>query len=498
MQVFISYATEQKETAERVCTFLEAGGKKCWIAPRNILPGSNYGEEIIKGIEGSDLFVVLFDAAANESQHVLREVERAVSKRLPIVVYRLDNTVPSKSMEYFLRSIQWLDARVISERSLEALEDALERQMGASSEFKGQPGQATDELTGSADGETVSGISMSEAGINPHQKISKKKWLGVLLGVVSVLAIMVVLGAVQKFRNEEKDPASTKVAEQSGTEDEKDVTPAGAADEEATVAFQVGDYVSFGYYVPGGEPAENGEGTIEWQVVDVGEEGTLLVSTRILAIRPFDCAESGRCYWDNNGEMYDWGKSDTYTEAQMREFRGSNDWETSDLRTWLNANGVVQYPGKVPQNAATDEYGNAYGAEAGFLTDFTKAEAAMVAQSGNGVFLLTKEQVSEYAEKGTLQLVTTPTEAAIAADETPWYRRYKNSGATDYIWATASAVEGSADEIYHVDISGAKETFGKLLAAASGHGIRPAICIFPAEGRWEGDGSRQDPYRLEK
>lgn len=498
MQVFISYATEQKETAERVCTFLEAGGKKCWIAPRNILAGSNYGEEIIKGIEGSDLFVVLFDAAANASQHVLREVERAVSKRLPIVVYRLDNTVPSKSMEYFLRSIQWLDARVISEQSLEALEDALERQLGASSGFKGQLGQSKDELTGSADGETVSGIGMSEAGINPHQKTSMKKRIGVLLGVVSVLAIMIVLGAVQKSRNEEKNPTPTKVAEQSGTEDETDVTPEGAADEEAVVAFQVGDYVSFGTYVPGGEPAENGEGAIEWQVVDVGEKGTLLVSTRILAIRPFDCAESGYYDRDNNGVWYDRSKRDTYTEAQMREFRGSNDWEASDLRTWLNANGVVQYPGKVPQNAATDEYGNAYGAEAGFLTDFTKTEASLVTLSGNGVFLLTKEQVSEYAEKGTLQLATTPTEAAIAADETSWYNAYKNSGAVDYIWATASAVEGSANEIYHVNSSWSEETFGTFSAAISGHGIRPAICIFPGEEHWEGDGSRREPYRLKK
>ena len=99
MQIFISYASTQKEAAERICAFLEAGGKNCWIAPRDIPVGSNYGEEIIKGIEESDAFVLVFDGAANESQHVLREVERAVSKKLPIVVLRLDDTEPSKAME---------------------------------------------------------------------------------------------------------------------------------------------------------------------------------------------------------------------------------------------------------------------------------------------------------------------------------------------------------------------------------------------------------------
>lgn len=477
MRIFISYASERRETAERVCAFLEAGGKKCWIAPRDIPAGSNYGEEIIKGIEGSDGFVLLFDKAANESQHVLREVERAVSKRLPIVVYRLDDTVPSKSMEYFLLSIQWLDAKEVSEQSLGELEGALNRQLGTSEQAKGNPGECVV-------GEAADGKDMPEEGINPHVKISLKKTLGILLAVIAIWAVILALGALQKSREKEKLPAPTKAVEASDNE------------EKTPISFRVGEYVSFGTYVPGDKTAENGEGAIEWQVVDVSEEGTLLVATRILSIRPFDCAESGRYNQDSNGVMYDRNQKDTYTETQMREFRGSNDWETSDLCAWLNASGVVQYPGKVPQNAATDEYGNAYGAEAGFLTDFTKAERALLEQSGQGVFLLTKDQVRTYALNGALNPSTTPTDAAIAADETNWYMSYKDSGATDYIWATATAVEGSACEIYHVNISLAEETFGTKNAAAAGHGIRPAICISPEVGSWAGDGSRQNPYCL--
>ena len=486
MRIFISYASAQQKTAERICTFLEAGGKRCWIAPRDIPAGSNYGEEIIKGIEESDALVLVFDAAANESQHVLREVERAVSKKLPILVYRLDNTVPSKAMEYFLLSIQWMDADGVSEQSLGALEGALERQLGAdpAGECFKEPREAEEEK---------STETMPE-GINPHVKIPIKKRLGILLAVMAILTVMIVLGAIQQARNREDNRIPVNETNQPGAEPVPGEMPENAGDEK--VSFVVGDYVSFGRYLPGGESAGDGEGAIEWQVVDVNDGGTLLVSTRILSIRPFDCAESGSFGWDSEGNFYDRTKADTYTEVQMREFRGSNDWDSSDLRAWLNASGIVSYPGKTPQNKGTDENGNAYGTESGFLTDFTKAEVALVEQSGNGVFLLTKEQVSEYALMGALNPYTTPTEAAIATDETSWYRGYKDSGATDYIWATASAAEDRVCDIYYVNISLAEEMFATKYAAASGFGVRPAICVSLKEGNWEGDGSRQNPYCL--
>ncbi len=486
MRIFISYASARQETAEHICAFLEAGGKKCWIAPRDIPAGSNYGEEIIKGIEDSDAFVLVFDKAANESQHVLREVERAVSRRLPIVVYRLDDTVPSKAMEYFLLSIQWLDAKESSEQSLGKLEGALERQLGME---KPEDDKATETNRTAYAGESASEGTVMPEGINPHVKISLKKRLGILLAVMLILAVMIVLGTVQKGRDEDRreNPA------------EAEATPGALQNEDGekeNITFTVGDYVSFGQYVPGGKTAKDGDGAIMWQVVDTGKDGTLLVATEILSIRSFDCAESGVFDRDKEGVFYDRKQKESYTEEQMREFRGSNDWETSDLRAWLNASGVVVYPGKAPQDTATDEHGNAYGSESGFLTDFTKAETALVEQSGNGVFLLTKEQVREYALAGSLNPSAVPTEAAIAADETTWYRNYKDSGISDYIWATASAAEESACNIYYVNVSQADETFGTLPAAAAGHGIRPALCIFPEDGCWQGDGSRQNPYCL--
>src|SRR5262249_47634058 len=44
------------------------------------------------------------------SQHVLREVERAASKRHPLVSLRVDQAPLPAGLEYFLNTSQWLDA----------------------------------------------------------------------------------------------------------------------------------------------------------------------------------------------------------------------------------------------------------------------------------------------------------------------------------------------------------------------------------------------------
>jgi len=48
--VFISYAAEDKATADAVCDTLEAEGIRCWIAPRDVLPGMGYAEAIIEAV----------------------------------------------------------------------------------------------------------------------------------------------------------------------------------------------------------------------------------------------------------------------------------------------------------------------------------------------------------------------------------------------------------------------------------------------------------------
>ncbi len=109
-QVFISYSSIDKSEADAVCDALESGGIECWMAPRDIVPGSDWGESIIDAIERSRVMVLVFSANANASPQIPREVERAVHKGVSIIPFRIEDVAPEKSMEYFISTAHWLDA----------------------------------------------------------------------------------------------------------------------------------------------------------------------------------------------------------------------------------------------------------------------------------------------------------------------------------------------------------------------------------------------------
>jgi hypothetical protein len=108
--VFISYSVHDKLTAQAVCATLESNGIRCWIAPRDITPGSEYGDAIVQAINQSRALVLVFSSNANQSPQIRREVERAVSKGLPIVPLRIEDIAPAQSLEYFIGAVHWLDA----------------------------------------------------------------------------------------------------------------------------------------------------------------------------------------------------------------------------------------------------------------------------------------------------------------------------------------------------------------------------------------------------
>lgn len=108
--VFISYSSQDGEVADAVCTGLEEDGLKVWIAPRDILPGKLWGEAIIDAINGARCMVIIFSSHSNRSGQVIREIERAAGKMVPIIPFRIEDVPATKSMEYFLSSPHWLDA----------------------------------------------------------------------------------------------------------------------------------------------------------------------------------------------------------------------------------------------------------------------------------------------------------------------------------------------------------------------------------------------------
>jgi len=129
--VFISYASHDKPIADGVCATLEQNGLRCWIAPRDILPGAEWSTSIIGALEQARAFVLVLSHSANESNQIKREVERAVHHGLPIVPYRIEDVMPTDALEYFISTPHWMDAFTPPvERHAQDLADALKRLLG--------------------------------------------------------------------------------------------------------------------------------------------------------------------------------------------------------------------------------------------------------------------------------------------------------------------------------------------------------------------------------
>jgi TolB-like protein len=109
-KVFISYPSQDVAVADTVCAALEAAGLPCWIAPRDVRAGESYGAAIVQAINSCRMLVLVLSKSAIDSPHVLREVERASSKRLPVLSIRMDATALPPDLEYFLSANHWLDA----------------------------------------------------------------------------------------------------------------------------------------------------------------------------------------------------------------------------------------------------------------------------------------------------------------------------------------------------------------------------------------------------
>ena len=108
--VIISYATADKPIADAVCAGLEARGIRCWIAPRDILAGTNYQEAIIDAINTSRIMVLIYSSHSNDSPHVIREATLAMSKRVIIIPLKVEDAPLSKTMEFIISVPHWLDA----------------------------------------------------------------------------------------------------------------------------------------------------------------------------------------------------------------------------------------------------------------------------------------------------------------------------------------------------------------------------------------------------
>src|ERR1700722_3394633 len=108
--VFISHSSKDKIVADAVVAALESAGISCWVAPRDIAPGMDWGEAIVRGIAECKVMGLVYSRNSNGSPQVQREGGREEARNKALVPLRIEDVPPSLSMEYFISTPHWLDA----------------------------------------------------------------------------------------------------------------------------------------------------------------------------------------------------------------------------------------------------------------------------------------------------------------------------------------------------------------------------------------------------
>ncbi len=184
--VFISYSHHDKAVADAVCATLEQHQVRCWIAPRDVVAGEEWGKSIVEAIHSCRVLVLVFSANANDSPQICREIERAVNRSVIIVPFRIEDVLPTKSLEYFMGVVHWLDAMS------PPLETHLNRLAETVRNFLEQPVAA--EARGSQPDIRLN-LSLKPAG-RPRKRFFTAPRI-----VAAVLALLVAVGALAVWRH---------------------------------------------------------------------------------------------------------------------------------------------------------------------------------------------------------------------------------------------------------------------------------------------------------
>jgi hypothetical protein len=176
-EVFVSYSNKDKPVADAIVASLEGKEIRCWFAPRDVTPGTSWGQAIVHAIEASKIMVIILSENSNHSRQVIREVERAVANDVIIIPFRIENITPTGAMAYFLSSEHWLDALT------PPLEKHIEKLV------------STIKLFLSGDDNAIVKEGLNVPATRPSTQL-RRLWPMPLIAVLLSLIVLVVLGVV--------------------------------------------------------------------------------------------------------------------------------------------------------------------------------------------------------------------------------------------------------------------------------------------------------------
>jgi hypothetical protein len=210
--VFISYSSKDKPVADAACATLESNGVRCWIAPRDVAPGVAYAESLVNGLSNSRLMVLVFSANSNRSPQVLREVERAVSKGLPILPLRIEDAPMSQAMEYYISSQHWLDALSPPlERHLSRLCESVKALLSSQADHEREQSREPDResLAGRAASDSpITAPPSDHADAAPAPSGKRLWWIGAGVVLVIAAAVFAIVAFKSRANSQPAEPTA--------------------------------------------------------------------------------------------------------------------------------------------------------------------------------------------------------------------------------------------------------------------------------------------------
>lgn len=120
-RVFISHATSDRQDALAICNAIERRGVRCWLACRDVEPGDNYQEAIVRAIREAPAMVLVFSDAANNSDEIKKELSLASRYHVSVIAVRMEDVEPCDAFAYELSTRQWIDAFEGWDKSIDSL-----------------------------------------------------------------------------------------------------------------------------------------------------------------------------------------------------------------------------------------------------------------------------------------------------------------------------------------------------------------------------------------
>ena len=207
--LFISHSSRDKKMARAVCDILEAKGLKCWIAPRDIRPGQEWPVAIVNAVSSSKAMILIFTKNADQSVDVTKETLLAINQDVDIFPIKVEESLPSGVMKYYLADREWIDA---VDKPLEEVLKPLLKKIEAIRSIESEQSITTDSKTEKEiPAEKVLIKGTNKPGSYLINKLRNKLIpVGVLLATVIAAFIFVLADPGGWFTEEQSGPLAKK------------------------------------------------------------------------------------------------------------------------------------------------------------------------------------------------------------------------------------------------------------------------------------------------